>query len=117
MVLNVPQDTTITISIEGVHDQSAYIDYVRLFRKLDYPVFTVIIDRSGSAQHEDVLHLEPGTSDPDQGIPDYDKASYHNKSFFAGQKILGYFNTYTELLNLVRPLGVKAYIEYVDRDE
>jgi hypothetical protein len=57
------QVSGVTIKFVGVHNESAMLDYVRLFLKENYPSFTMIVV-FGGIYTDDTMGMAPGKDDP-----------------------------------------------------
>jgi hypothetical protein len=55
--------SSVTINFIGLHNESAFLDYIRLFLKESYSSFTLIA-LFGGIYTEDTLGFAPGTNDP-----------------------------------------------------
>jgi hypothetical protein len=91
------------------------IDYVRLFTKLRYPAYTVIIQFEGYAIEDKTLHLGKGREDPDPQITWYPRESYFDRSYIVGRVGAYRPEVYDALLDLIRPRGIRAFIKTVER--
>lgn len=128
-----------TVQFSGEGD----VDYVRLFKKLDYPTFTVIVQKEGNAIVDNSVAvasdriLRPINQQGEQvdgfghlvgdelvkNVLDY--SHYYNKqdnhqhlsrAVFFHSDDSGYSEEiFTDLLDCVRPVGVRGFIEIVDR--
>jgi len=54
---------SVTVKFAGRDGNTAYLDYVRLFKKENYPSFTLIVRLNGRYT-EDTMAFAPGTDDP-----------------------------------------------------
>jgi hypothetical protein len=112
------QISGVTISFMGIDGQEADLDYVRLFKKDAYSTFTLIVVLSGMSTW-DTLGMAPGTGDPVGGNSetsiDYSKMSYVEQSHVLGVAVYKYESLYTELLEIVRAVGITSYIEILVR--
>ena len=102
---------SIEISFMGTTGSSLNVDYVRLTKKLKHGEFTVIIHYEGNTSGK-VLSLEKGISDPIPGI-NYDRASYFDVAFMQGKASGTARDIYEDVLDIVKPSGVKANIEFL----
>ena len=107
--------TQIQIEFCGNGSETAYIDYIRLFEKKAYPSFTVVVHFTGDSS-QSALKLAPGSADPDTQITDYSKYDYFDQSFVVGNESSYSEDIYSDILNIIRAQGVKAYLEIVSRD-
>jgi hypothetical protein len=106
----------VTVMFIGLQDETAMLDYVRLFLKDAYSSFTLIACFDG-IYTEDTLGLAPGRDDPDSTI-DYSKMSYMEQSHLFGIEggMARAELVYTELLEMVRAGGITSYIELLTRE-
>jgi hypothetical protein len=116
MFIKVPGEQDIlTIKFIGEVNYVITVDYVRLYRKLPYPTYTVIVKYEGYAVADKTLHLGKGTEDPDPAITWYHRESYFDNSYVIG-RIGAYRNeVYFSLLELIRPKGIRPFIETIER--
>jgi hypothetical protein len=104
-----------TLKFIGDEDSVITLDYARLYRKPPYPTYTVIVKYEGYAVTDKTLHLGKGMEDPDPAISWYSRESYFDNSYIIG-RIGAYRNeVYLELLEAVRPKGIRAFVEAVER--
>lgn len=104
------------------NEVTTYIDYFRLFAKQDYSSFTVIVHFDGNtgakafglAAGDDDPNIETSSSTPPQ--PRYSNYGYYDKSFLSGVAAGYAKDVYEELLDYLRPQGVKAYLDIVIKD-
>ncbi|GHV79808.1 hypothetical protein AGMMS49944_15990 [Spirochaetia bacterium] len=96
--------------------RETYIDYARFFLKPLNPSYTVVIQYEGYAVVDNSLHLGPGTVDP---IPelDYSGESYFDNSYILGRKGALRNVVYQTVLDTVKPRGIQAFVEFVERTE
>jgi hypothetical protein len=106
---------TITIKFIGTEDYVITLDYVRLYRKLPYPTYTVIVKYEGYTITDKTLHLGKGREDPDPAITWYPRESYFDNSYVVGRIGAYRKEVYLSLLEIVRPKGIKAYVETIER--
>jgi hypothetical protein len=106
---------TIKINFIGTENHVITLDYVRLYRKLPYPAYTVIVKYEGYAVADKTLHLGKGTEDPDPKITWYPKESYFDNSYVLGRIGAYRKEVYISLLDLIRPKGIKAFVETIER--
>lgn len=99
----------VTIKITGGNTES-YFDYVRLFKKADYPSFCVIAQFEGN----DVTGKELALAKDLDIAEEY--AKYHDKSYLTGIQAGYALDVYQDLLNYLRPVGVKAYLTILTKD-
>jgi hypothetical protein len=105
----------ITVKFTGTEDYVIALDYVRLYRKLPYPTYTVIVKYEGYAVADKTLHLGKGTEDPDPEITWYPRESYFDNSYIIGRIGAYRREVYFSLLEIIRPKGIKAFVESVER--
>lgn len=116
----ITDDNTESVEINFVGIGDCFLDYVRLFKKHEEPTFTLIAHFTGESI-SGALSLARGTSDPVEGTTDpsdvfYENAGYYNGTFLTGVST-GFANDiYHDLLDYLRPSGVKAYLEIVMKD-
>lgn len=114
-------DNSVTISFEYV-DTLTYLDYFRLFEKQPYPSFTIIaqfdgysaVNAFGLASGDADPNVESAETTPPQ--PRYGNYGYYDKSFLSGVAAGFAKDVYEDLLNYLRSVGVKAYLEIITRD-
>jgi hypothetical protein len=104
-----------TIKFIGSDDYVTTLDYVRLHRKLPYPTYTVIIKYEGYAIADKTLHLGKGMEDPDPAITWYPRESYFDNSYVVGRIGAYRKEVYFSLLELIRPKGIRAFVETIER--
>jgi hypothetical protein len=106
---------TITIKFIAAAEEVVSIDYVRLYEKLNYPAYTVVIQYEGYAIADKTLHLGKGEDDPDPEITWYPRESHFDHSYIVGR--IGAYRTevYISLLDIIRPRGIRAFIERVEK--
>lgn len=111
-------DENITsITVEFVGTTQGYIDYIRLFEKQNYPSFTIIAQFFGDGV-KGALALADGTNDdePDTQTK-YKNYGYYDQAHITGIKTGFSQDIYEDLLNYVKAVGVKAYIEIINKEE
>jgi hypothetical protein len=96
--------------------REAYIDYARFFLKPDNPSYTIVIQYEGYAVEGKTLHLAEGEADPISDV-NYGKKSYFDHSYIVGRKGALQSVVYKSVLDAVRPRGIQAFVEFVDRTE
>lgn len=109
-----------SFAADGEEDET-YIDFILLFQKKLYNSFMVIIQNEGDVA-EGALALAEGTVDnPDADIPPNvvvkaENWGYYNNTYVTGP-VSGYsIDIYDELLDNLRSVGYKAYLEFVRKD-
>lgn len=107
--------TSIEVEFTGNAATDACIDYVRLFEKQTYSSFTIIAHFEGTSGGE-TMKLAPGVADPATEISDYGLYDYFDHTYVSGVAAGFAQDIYTDLLNLLRPQGVKAYLDIVVKD-
>jgi hypothetical protein len=108
------QVNSVTISFIGKVEGIALLDYVRLFKKDNYSSFTLIANFTGTYT-SNTLGMSPGEDDPVEMV-DYNNMSYIEQSNILGSgKEQG--SIYADLLNIVRPSGITAYVEIIEKEE
>lgn len=111
-------DSDVTdVEINFIGENVSYMDYVRLFEKHDYPTFTVIAQFEGQSARG-ALGLAAGNEDPieDSTNEYYKNAGYYNQSFLTGVNTGFAMDIYNDLLDYLRPVGTKAYLEIIIKD-
>ena len=114
-------NSEIEISFCNVSEKQCYLDYVLCFEKQLYPSFTLVVHYTGDVA-TNALALAEGTKDSlDENIPENIKVKkenwgYYNQAFVTGPQSGYAEDIYNELLDYVRSVGVKAYIEFVTKD-
>lgn len=112
----------VEISING--ETFGCVDYVRMYKKLFEPSFAIIAHFEGNANDE-AMALANGNRDdgPVTNLVDgaTDPAKYGNYSYYDGAFLTGVSSgyaqdIYADLLEYVRSIGVKAYINIINRD-
>jgi hypothetical protein len=108
----------ITVQFTG-YEGIAYLDYVRLFKKENYPSFTLIACLNAGESSE-AMNMAPGANDPVEGI-DYSKMSYFEISHVFGQEGNAKNTVVKDIFGIVRAAGIASYIElltsYQDNQE
>jgi len=100
----------IEISIES--DTGSFVDYFRLNKKEKHPSFTLLVCFSSASLGES-LFASSGNADPIDG-QNYDAMSYYDSAFLSG--VSGSARSiYDSLLNEVKPCGVMATLELIER--
>ncbi|MCL2174490.1 MAG: hypothetical protein FWB73_00445 [Treponema sp.] len=124
--------SSVTITFIGLRNQSAFLDYVRLFLKEAYSTFTLLVV-FGGIYTEDTLGFAPGTNDfhlnektplelrnddKEGEMVDYQKMSYIEQSHIFGIEgsIEKAKEIYTELLEMVGAGGIIYYIEILTKE-
>jgi hypothetical protein len=101
------------VSAEG---RDAYVDYARYFLKPNNPSYTIVIQYEGYAIEDKTLSLAAGEADPISDV-DYGKESYFDNSYIVGRKGALQSTVYKSILDTVRPRGIQALMEFVERTE
>lgn len=108
------QDITLKFeNIGGTSDAyKFYLDKIEFGPLLPYPTVKVVLVNIGN--QSGFMSAWPGDGDP---IADYDYtlASYYGLCYLEGIGGLGTLQYYMDLLNLIKPCGVKAQLEIVSR--
>jgi hypothetical protein len=112
--LKIVDTTDITISFLGA-GEIGFIDYVRLYKKEMNPSYTLVVNYEGYTVTMKTLHLAAGEKDPNDKIPDYSKENYFDNSFMVGSESSYAQEIYQDILDTVRPQGIKVYVEFVER--
>lgn len=122
-IFNDYTQTEIKIKIMG-SNKIGCVDYVRLYKKAQNPSFSIIAHFEGNA-NDDALALADGREDTDpitnlsDGAtlpPKYGNYSYYDGAFLTGVSSGYAQDIYADLLEYVRSVGVKAYINIINRD-
>lgn len=111
----------IEISFLNVKSQQCYLDYVLCFEKQLYPSFTLVVHYTGEKATGAFALAEGEKDSPDENIPENinvkkENWGYYNQSYITGPQSGYADDVYQELLDYVRSVGVKAYIEFLTRD-
>jgi hypothetical protein len=112
--IKVPENTELNFTFLWT-EGTGYVDYVRLFKKEPYPTFTLVVNHEGYNVTNRTLHMAAGREDPYEEIPDYTKESYYDKSFLVGSESSYTHEIYQEILDVVRPRGIRAFVEFAER--
>jgi hypothetical protein len=115
-LVTIPQDTDVVIGFTAMPGETGFVDYVRFAEKEKNPSFTVLVYSDSDMITDKTLHLAEGESDPSGDIPDYNNESYFDKSFVSGPGSSYTREIYREILDTVRPVGIKAYIDFISRE-
>lgn len=108
--------SSLKVKLCGVSGSTGYVDHGSFVEKYTYGTFTVVVNFSGEVVG-DVMHLAGGTTDPDPlKVPDYSKAGYFDQVFFTGVSAGFAKDIYQDILDLIKPFGIKAYLEFAERD-
>lgn len=109
--------TDITVEFVGSTSGVGYVDYIRLFQKKAYPSFTIIAHFFGDAA-KGALGLAPGTNDDEPATQTkYKNYGYYDQAHITGIKTGFSQEIYEDLLKYVKAVGVKAYIEVVNKEQ
>ncbi len=106
----------LTIEFVPLPNETANIDYVRLFVKPANPSYTITVQFVGFSLTSKVLHLGAGVSDPAAGV-NYKRESYYDHSYLLGRQGAYREEVYKTLLDTVRPRGIQAFAEFVEKSE
>jgi hypothetical protein len=106
----------LTIEFVPVSENEAKIDYARLFAKPANPSYTITFRYEGYSLAAKTLHLGVGNADPVDGV-NYKKESYFDHSYIVGREGALRSEIYRSLLDTVRPRGVQAFVEYVEKTD
>ena len=114
--LVMPEDArSLTIKFVGIEDETAYIDYARLFVKPLNMSYTLIFQFMGYTITNKSLHLGAVGEDPIQEI-DYENESYFDRAFIVGPIGVAKSQAFKSVLDLVRPRGIQAFTEFVEKN-
>jgi hypothetical protein len=94
----------------------AYIDYARFFLKPVNPSYTIVIQYEGYAIENRTLRLAAGEADAIPGV-NYNEESYFDRSYIVGRNGALQSVVYKSVLDAVRPRGIQAFVEFVERTE
>jgi len=115
--LILPEDIhELTIQFIGIEEKTAFIDHARLFIKPLNPSYTLILQYAGYAVTEKTLHIGIDGDEPIEGL-DYSKESYFNSAFIIGPEGVAHSQPFENVLEEVRPQGIKAFTEFVEKKE
>lgn len=107
--------TELTVTFSGAA-AGGYIDYVQLYEKRNYHSFTIIAHFVSGKVSGD-LALAPGNADDDPiEQAKYDNYGYYSSSYMTGVKTGYALDIYLDLLEYVRPIGVRAYLNICNQD-
>jgi len=112
-----PEDLrSLSIKFVGFEGERALIDYARLYVKPLNPSYSLIIQYFGYLITDKTLHLGINGDEP---IPelDYSKESHFDSSFVVGPEVVSSNKEFDIILDKVRPLGIQAFVEIVERRE
>jgi hypothetical protein len=115
MFIRAGDNSVLTVTFKATAEKAAYIDYVRLFKKEKNPSYTIIVNHEGFPTIGKTLHLAAGGEDPSHDVLDYSNESYFDHSYIVGSKSSYTHNIYSEILDIIRPKGIKAYVEFAER--
>jgi hypothetical protein len=110
------ETSQLKIKFVSAAGREAYIDYARFFLKPYNPSYTIVIQYEGYAIEDKTLHLAAGEVDPVSDV-DYGKESYFDHSYIVGRKGALQRVVYKSVLDMVRPRGIQAFVEFVERTE
>ncbi|MDR1218658.1 MAG: hypothetical protein LBK73_03500 [Treponema sp.] len=110
------ETTQLKIKFVSLAGKEAYIDYARFFLKPNNPSYTIVIQYEGYAVEDKTLRLAEGEADPISNV-DYSKESYFDHSYIVGRKGALQSVVYKSVLDMVRPRGIQAFVEFVERTE
>jgi hypothetical protein len=115
--LVLPNDLNeLTITLEGIDGARAFIDHARLFVKPLNPSYTLIMQYQGFKINPKTLHIGESAEEPIHGL-DYYTESYYDNAFIIGPIGVSQSQTFTSLLDSVRPRGIQAFVEFVEKGE
>jgi hypothetical protein len=104
-----PNPGSINILFES---SAALLDYLRLYKKPKHSTFSVMVVFSAEAKGQELFATQ-GTTDPIAGII-YKNMSYFDSDFLTGPAGASQ-NTYTAMLEDVKAIGVKGFLEFIER--
>jgi hypothetical protein len=111
-----PDSGTLTVEFVSLDGKEASVDYARLFSKPLNPSYTVVVQYGGFKLSDKTLHLGTGTVDPIADI-DYQQESYFDHAYIVGRQGAYKEVVYNSVLDIVRPRGIQAFIEFVEKTE
>ncbi len=114
--IHLDETTNLSIEFAPIEDESACVDFARLFKKPEHPSYTITVQYEGYTLSPKNLHLGKGAADPADGI-DYAKESYFDHAYIIGRKGAYRDEVYQSVLDIVRPRGVEAFVEFVEKSE
>jgi hypothetical protein len=106
--------TPLTIEFVPIEGETGKIDYVRLFMKPLNPSYSIVIQYEGYKVSGKTLHLGEGKDDPIDGV-NYNIESYFDHTYIVGRNGAYRNEVFEELLNSVRPRGIQAFVEFVEK--
>ena len=109
------QSRSLVIRFVGIVGEEAYIDYARLFSKPLNSSYTIVFQYEGYAATEKSLHLAKDGEDPIEGV-DYGREGYFDRAFIVGPQGVSGSPAFRDVLDIVRPLGIQAFSEFVYRE-
>jgi|GEM_PF-2252613 len=104
----------LAIRFVGLEGETAYIDYARLFVKPLNSSYTLVLLYEGYAITGKTLHLAVDGEDPVAGV-DYERESYFDNAFIVGPEGASGSRAFWDVLDTVRPQGIRAFAEFVGR--
>jgi hypothetical protein len=105
----------ITIEFVSLEEGQCKIDYARLFKRPPNPSYTVLVQYEGYQVMDTSLHLGKGKDDPIDGL-DYGRESYYDHHYIVGRKGAHRRDVFNSLLEIIRPVGIQPFLEFVERE-
>lgn len=106
---------SITIKFVNIEGEQAYIDHARFFSKPLNPSYTLIFQYEGYSITKKSLHMGLDGEDPIQGV-NYGNESYFDYAFIVGPTGVSQSQAFKSVLELVRPRGIQAFTEFVEKN-
>lgn len=106
--------TQLYIRFVNSEGEAANIDYARLFLKPLYPSYTVVVQYEGYTATDKTMHLGLNGEDPVPDV-DYEKESYFDHTYITGRQGAHRSEVFVALLDIVRPRGIRAFVEFVEK--
>lgn len=105
-----------SVNVKFSGTENTYFDYPMFFEKKRKKSFTLFVQFTG-ATAKNALALSPGGEDPNEEIKNYELAGYYDDTYLTGANSGFAIDLYADLLEYVKAVGVKAYLEIVNRDQ
>jgi hypothetical protein len=111
-----PEDTRgITVEFLSIENETAAIDYARLFVKPLNPSYTLVFQYEGYLISDKSLHTGAVGEDPVQGV-DYKYESYFDHAFIVGPLGISQSQAFKYALDITRPRGIQVFAEFIERE-
>jgi hypothetical protein len=112
-----PEDShVLKIAFISIEEKTAFIDHARLFQKPLNPSYTLIMQYMGYAVTAKTLHLGESADEPTPGV-NYKHEAYLESAFIVGPVGVSQSQSFESVLDKVKPLGIQAFAEFVERKE